>query len=256
MTKIPRLALALVLFAASRAPAQSPVPPGRALLQRMHAAYDGKWYRTLTFVQRTIVARPTGVVDTTTWYESLSGPARLRIDQGSPALGNGVLYTADSSFRVRDGALLRASAGGNVFLPLIMGVYLQPVDVTERQLRGFKFDLDRSTEGVWLGRPAIIIGASAPTDSLTPQFWIDTERMIAVRVRGTLFGAQSSDITLGGYEKIGAAWLATRVVIATGPQRQMEEYSDWKAGMALPESLFDVSQWRAAPHWASERKLP
>jgi hypothetical protein len=247
------MALVLLLAAASSASAQSPASPGRALLQRMHAAYDGKWYRTLTFVQRTIVARPTGVVDTTTWYESLSGPARLRIDMGLPSLGNGVLYTADSSFRIRGGTLQSANASGNLFLPLIMGVYLQPIDVTERQLRAFKFDLDRSTEGTWLGRRAIIIGASAVTDSLSPQFWIDAERMVAVRVRGTLFGARSSDIELGGYEKIGAAWLATRVSITTGAQRQTEEYSDWKAGMDLPEALFDVAHWGAAAHWASKK---
>src|SRR4051812_25436296 len=69
---------------------------GTELLARMHDAYSGKWYKTLTFVQRTIVTRPTGAVDTTTWYEALKSPDRLRIDFGNPSQGNGALYTVDS----------------------------------------------------------------------------------------------------------------------------------------------------------------
>jgi hypothetical protein len=44
---------------------------GTELLQRMHDAYAGKWPRTITFVQKTTITRPNGVVDTSTWYEAL-----------------------------------------------------------------------------------------------------------------------------------------------------------------------------------------
>jgi hypothetical protein len=236
--------------------AQATPAAGRGVLQRMHAAYDGKWYRTLTFTQRTVITRASGAVDTAIWYESLSGPARLRIDIGAPSLGNGSLYTADSSISVRNGAVVRASAPGNVFLPLIMGAYLQPVDVTERQLRAFKFDLGLSYENTWHGRPAVVVGASAPGDSLSPQFWIDTERLVLVRARGTLFSSQMSDIDVGGYEKVGAAWLATRISFVIGALRQAEEYMDWKANVELSEALFDVAQWKTAPHWVGGKKRP
>src|SRR3982751_2746392 len=73
---------------------------GVELLTRMHDAYAGKWYRTLTFVQKTTVTRPTGVVDTSTWYEALKSPDRLRIDFGDPSKGNGALYTTDSLYVV------------------------------------------------------------------------------------------------------------------------------------------------------------
>ena len=62
---------------------------GTELLQRMHDAYAGKWYKTLTFVQKTTITRPTGVVDTSTWYEALKSPDRLRIDFDDPSKGNG-----------------------------------------------------------------------------------------------------------------------------------------------------------------------
>ena len=113
---------------------------------------------------------------------------------------------------------------------------------------------DRSYAATWKDRRAIVVGASSPGDSLAPQFWIDAERLVVVRVRGALFGPQGSDIDVGGYERVGRAWLATRISMAIGTQRQTEEYFDWKADVALPESLFDVEQWSTAVHWAKPVK--
>ena len=122
---------------------------GTALLQRMHDAYDGKWYKTLTFVQKTTITRPSGVVDTSTWYESLKSPDRLRIDFGDPAKGNGALYTADSLYVVRGGKVTRTIASGNPFLPFVAGVYDQPVETTLRQLAPYHFDLSRIRTDTW-----------------------------------------------------------------------------------------------------------
>ena len=188
---------------------------GVAVLERMRAAYAGKWYSTLTFTQQTIVARANGVTDTTTWYEALSGPARLRIDMGLPSLGVGALFTADSTYVVRGGQLRRTDPVGNPFLPLIMGVYLQPVSETVRQLTLFGFDVTRVTTGSWEGRSVTIVGAASNTDSTSAQFWIEDERQVVVRVRGAARGTSGAYIHLGGYEHVGAAWLATNVSIAS-----------------------------------------
>ena len=104
--------LALGSACASPNPGVTRVAPatGVELLQRMHDAYDGKWYKTLTFVQKTTLTRPNGVVDTSTWYEALKSPDRLRIDFGDPAKGNGALYTADSLYVVRGGKITRTVA--------------------------------------------------------------------------------------------------------------------------------------------------
>ena len=56
----------------------------------MRLAYQGKWFRTVTFVQKTTQTR-NGVTDTSTWYEALKSPDRLRIDFGDPNNGNGVI---------------------------------------------------------------------------------------------------------------------------------------------------------------------
>src|SRR6478672_11866746 len=130
---------------------RTPPSNGVELLTRMHDAYAGKWPSTITFVQRTIVARPNGVVDTTTWYEAPKSPDRLRIDFGDPSKGNGALYTTDSLYVVRGGKITRSLASGNPFLPFVAGVYDQPLETTLRQLAPYKFDLSRIRADTWQG---------------------------------------------------------------------------------------------------------
>ena len=100
-------------------------------------------------IQKTTLTRPNGVVDTSTWYESLKSPDRLRIDFGDPAKGNGALYTADSLYVVRGGKVTRTIASGNPFLPFVAGVYDQPVEATLRQLAPYHFDLSRIRTDTW-----------------------------------------------------------------------------------------------------------
>jgi hypothetical protein len=51
---------------------------GHDVLARMHDLWQGKWFRTFTFVQRTTFPdRPAQ-----TWYETIENPGRLRSTSG------------------------------------------------------------------------------------------------------------------------------------------------------------------------------
>jgi hypothetical protein len=237
------------------AQAQSVPKTGAEVFQRMHDAYAGKWYRTLTFVQKTTQRRPNGTDSVSTWYESLrqvNGMTQLRIDVGDPSAGNGVLYTADSSWRVRDGKLTTTSAGGNEFLPLIEGVYFNPVEQTLRELASTKTDMSRVIEGKYDGRRVWIIGVTSTADTTSPQIWVDAERNVAVRaILSPAANIPVLDIHLDGYVPIGDTWLSSKItMLQGGAPRQSEEYRDWKVNVALPAALFDVATWTSAPHWA------
>lgn len=95
---------------------------GLDLLRTMHDAYQGKWYRSLTFTQQTTRRRPDGSDTVSTWYESVlqseAKGTQLRIDIGDPAAGNGTLYTADSTIVLRGGKIVAARAGGNALVPV------------------------------------------------------------------------------------------------------------------------------------------
>lgn len=225
---------------------------GRGVLGRMHAAYAGRWYQSLAFVQHTTFIRPDGTRDTVTWYESLKGPDLLRIDFGAPTAGRGGIFTAESSFVFRDGKLFRSGAEGNPFLPVLMGVYLQPVEQTVRGLAHHGIDVAKMHRAVWEGRPAFVVGAANAADSVMPQFWVDAERLVVVRMRvPPAPGAPPMDIRIDDYVPVGGGWLGTRIAISlNGAPRQLEEYTEWSTQAPIADALFDRQQWVTASHWA------
>jgi hypothetical protein len=244
------LAILALALPHSRVEAQQPAD-GRAVLQQMFAAYDGKWYKTLTFVQRTIFHRPDGTTNTQTWYEAVSGPSKLRIDRDSATSGNGTLYSGDSTFVVQNGVVVRRVGSGNPFMPLIMGVYLQPVERTAQELSGHGMDLGKVRRDSWRGRPAWVVGASSPSDTTSPQFWIDTERLVLVRMMIKAGSGATYDVDVDGYERTGNGWLATKIVMRSGGRPAQEEYyEDWKVDVELDPELFDPARWKTARHWA------
>jgi outer membrane lipoprotein-sorting protein len=251
-------AAALFVTACASAPhSDKPLPAprdGTELVTRMHDAYAGKWYKTLTFVQKTTRRKPDGTDTVSVWYESLLSPDRLRIDIGSPSEGNGVIYTADSLYVVRKGALVRTIADGNVFLPFVAGIYTQPVERSLAQIAPYKFDLSRVRLDMWDGRPVYVVGARDAQDLDSPQFWIDAERLIALRMLVPLVPngkAKAQDIRLEKYVETGGGWLATTVrMLDAGELLQGEDYSDWKTGVALSPEFFVAEKWGAVPHWA------
>ena len=255
-TNLLMLAIA-VTGCASPNPANNRTLPanGIELLTRMHDAYAGKWYKTLTFVQKTTVTRPTGAVDTSTWYESLKSPDRLRIDFGDPSKGNGALYTTDSLYVVRGGKVTRTIPSGNPFLPFVAGVYAQPVDTTLRQLSSWKFDLSKIRADTWQGAPVYVVGANSPADLDSPQFWVEREHLQPVRFLVKLSpapDAKPNDIRLEKYVPVGGGWLATHVTIMEGTVvRQAEDYSSWRGDVSLPNDFFVAEKWSDTPHWFS-----
>ena len=244
----------LLAVAVAAVASASPPKDGVALLKQIREAYLGKWFKTVTFVQQTIRKNPqTNVTDTTTWYEALRSPDRLRIDFGDPAKGNGALYTADSLYVVRSGKVTRSVASGNPFLPFVAGVYDQPLDTTVRQIQAYKFDLSRITTANWQGRSVYVVGGTAG-DTTKPQFWVDRDRLILLRMIVPLnpaAPAELADIRLDDYVRVGGGWLATRVgIMVGGEMRQQEQYSDWRANVDLPRDFFVPQKWTEVPHWA------
>jgi hypothetical protein len=237
------------------APTQAQASPGRAVLEKMHVAYAGKWYRTLTFVQKTTQYRPGQPERVQTWWESLRYTpqygVQLRIDSGDLTSGNGSLYTADSTWIIRGGMLAQIRPSGNEFLPWIEGVYVQPIDLTERQVRAMGIDLAKTRKATWRNRPVTIVGASLVDDTTHSQAWIDDERQVIVRMMVVDSGRPTLSVFLDDYVRVGGGWLETKVdIYQDGVLRQREEYSDYAVDMPLPDALFDLAQWQTAPHWA------
>ena len=56
------------------------------------------------------------------------------------------------------------------------------MDTTLRQIQPYKFDLSKLYATTWEGRATYVVGAASASDTTAPQFWIDTDRMIVVRM--------------------------------------------------------------------------
>jgi len=257
-----RVVLSLLALVASCATASGQTDTtapadGRALLARMHDRYTKRWFQSLTFVQRTTQRRPDGTTQVSTWYESLRG-TRLRIDMGDLTAGNGALYTPDSLYVVRAGKVVRAMAEGNPFLPLIMGVYIQPLEQTLAQVAPLKVDLSRIRVQDWEGKPTYVVGSVSPSDTTSPQIWVERDRLIVTRFLLPLFPTPDhrvQDVRLESNVAVGNGWLATRVrMLDQGNALQTEEYSNWRANVPLRESFFQVEHWSEGEHWAGMRR--
>jgi hypothetical protein len=231
---------------------------GRDALEAMRSGYGGRWYTTLTFVQKTTKRSLDGKQTVETWYESLrhtdASGTQLRIDLGPPSAGNGVLYTATETRRFRAGKEVETRQGGNALLPLIEGVYLQPIERTVAELQPTGVDLSRPVvTGRWEKRPVWILGATSPSDVRSPQIWVDAERKVVVRaLLPPVPGAPLMDIRIGRWVPLAGGWLGTRCeFLVDGKLDQAEDYSDWKAGVTLSDALFDPATFASAPHWAA-----
>jgi hypothetical protein len=212
----------------------------------MRERYLGKWYRTLTFVQKTTL--PDGKVET--WYEAAELPGKLRIDIAPLEGKNTLLFRNDTLYDFKGGKLAETKPLIHPLMVLGFDVYAQPVDKTLAQLRELGFDLSKVHEGEWQGRPAYVVGA-APGDSLTRQFWIDQERLYFVRMvePGKKEPTAKVETQFNKYIPMGQGWLETEVrFMVNGETRMLEEYTEPKANVKLDPSIFDPSRW-VAPGW-------
>jgi hypothetical protein len=242
--------ITILACAPPRPPAPAPSVPHYAtaedLITAMHARYAGKWYSTLTFVQKNTRYLADGRTDTSTWSEALRLPGKLRIDVEPRANGNGNIYRNDTVYVFNSGRLVRQARAPHPLLLLGFDVYFIPVDRSLATLREIGFDLSRMHQGTWQGRPAYIVGA-APGDTRSRQFWIDRDRLVFVRMiepsrRDT---TKTAEIRFNRYYAVGDAWLAPEVeFLIDGARDFLEEYTEIKTGVALNESLFDPGKWR------------
>ncbi len=244
-----RLCTLLVGIALGLTPALTAVEPprnGEELIRQMHDRYDGKWYGTLTFVQKTTL--PNGTLET--WYEALTAPGLLRIDVAPLDSMNTMIFRNDSIYDFRGGKLLRAKEMIHPLMVLGFDVYVPDPAVTVRKLKALQFDLSKLHETTWQGRPTYVVGAVAG-DSISPQFWIDKERLYFVR---SLEPSQKNPATIldtrfEKYRPMGDAWLEMEVVFLAGGEVKMrEEYTEPRVGVKLDPALYDVRKW-TPPTW-------
>ena len=219
---------------------------GEQLITAMHKKYAGKWYKTLTFVQKNTEYKPDGTIQNSTWYEALSSPGNLRIDFDPPEKGNGLLFAGGMQHTFDDGKLTRSQALIHPLLVLAFDVYMQPIEKTVSQLKELKIDLAVLHEDTWQGKDVYVVGAKKD-DLRTSQFWIDKKNLYFVRML-QLVGKNKDHLQetqFNKYQKVkGGGWVSPEVVfMVDGKRNWIEEYSDIQTDVALDANLFNTQSW-------------
>ena len=222
---------------------------GEDLIKAMHKKYEGKWYKTLTFVQKNTQYRPDGTTRNSTWYESMELPGKLRVDFGPLEDKTGMMFVDGNQVNFNKGKLVRTQARLHPLMVLGFDVYGQPASKTVSQLKELKFDLSVIRKDTWEGRAVYVVGA-AKDDLKSRQFWIDKEHLYFVRSLQPAGpnGERVSETQFNKYTKVkGGGWIAPEVVfLADGKRVFLEEYTEIKTGMEFEAALFDPKKWAEA----------
>lgn len=239
------LKLLLLLLVLTVSVCAAKIKDGEQLVAAMHKKYDGKWYKTLTFVQKNTETKPDGAVEKSIWYEAISLPGNLRIDFDPLASRNGLMFTGGMQHSFKDGKLERSRESLHPLVVLGFDVYMQPVEKTSAQLKSLKFDLSILREDVWQNRPVYVVGA-AKGDGKTAQFWVDKKNLYFVRMirPSGKNNEHVSETQFNKYQKAKGGWVSPEVVFLTdGKQTFLEEYEDIQIDPPLDAKLFDAASW-------------
>ncbi|HEV2353404.1 MAG TPA: hypothetical protein VGR89_04130 [Puia sp.] len=224
------------LTGSAAARAASPPPTGRAVIEKMHNRYAGKWYRTFTFAQTTQVYRGDSLRSTQTWHEFIRFPDRFRMDFGSPDSGNCVIFRGDSAYRFHNGKLRSVAINNNEGLIFLLGgMFFYSLDETCRILSdSLHYDLGPAREDTWQGRPVFVIGKSDGN-----QLWIDQTNLLLVRML-KLDQKETMDARFEDWKPFNGGYSETKCQFyINGKLVQVETYYDCKAGVPLADSVFD-----------------
>lgn len=220
------------------------------LIEAMQKKYAKSWYRTATFVQKTTNIDKDGNRKVETWYEAMFLPGSLRIDFTPTKDGNGILFTNSQIYVFKNGKVDTSRAYVHPLMVLGFDVYGLPRSDVIEKLKGLKFDLSIFREDTWQGRPVYVVGAKAG-DAHSAQFWIDRKNLYFVRMirPAGRDGTQTQETQFNKYQKLGGGWMSPEVVfLVDGKVATIEEYSDLRANVTLPDKLFDPQSFGTV-HW-------
>ena len=236
--------------ATSKSASTARVTSANGLLQAMHDRYDGKYVKTLSFLQNNTSYTPTGQERKSQWYEHLGVPGKLRI-AFLPATQKSGLVQVDNRVATFDNGIrvdFRPSI--NPLLLLTADVYVAPMASITRGLDSLHVDTEIIRSDDWEGKAVYVVGAKAG-DTTSNQFWVDKDNLRLVRfIQRATAGQRTivSDTRVKNYKEIEGFDIPTEfLVIRNGRPFWREEYANVRINDEFPEGTFDLARWNDIP---------
>ena len=233
--------------AAAAVPAAPVINDGRSLVAAMRQKYGTQWFKTLAFTQNNTLYSQRGGQTTSQWRQQIAVPGKLRIDYLPLSQRSGVLFDGSRVHTFDNGRAIDAQPGVNVVLLVSADLYVLALDRATTLLDSLGFDLTKLRRDTWDGQPAFVVGAAAG-DSTASQFWIDSERLVALRVvqkerRGTRDIV--TDVRFGKFAEFGGIPIATEILqYRDGRLVFREQRVDVRVNEPIPDATFDATKWK------------
>jgi hypothetical protein len=221
-----------------------------ALLKAMHDRYDGKYLKTMSFLQNNTQYTSTGQEKKSQWYEHIEAPGKLRI-VFLPATGkNGLVQVNDKVASFDNGIRVDFRPSINPLLLLTSDVYVAPVAMITRSLDSLHVDTDIMRNDEWEGEPVYVVGAKAG-DTTSNQMWVDRDHLRLVRfIQSQKAGDRTmvSDTRVTSYKEIDGFDIPTEfLVLRNGRPVWREQYADVRINGEFPAGTFDQARWNDIP---------
>src|SRR5438270_8728985 len=150
------------------------------LLKAIHDRYDGKFLKTMSFLQNNTQYTATGTEVKSQWYEHIEVPGKLRIAFLPATTKSGMVQVDNKVASFDNGIRVDFRPSINPLLLLTADVYVAPVATITRALDSLHVDSNIIRSDVWDGQPVYVVGAKAG-DSTSTQMWVDADNLRLVR---------------------------------------------------------------------------
>jgi hypothetical protein len=220
------------------------------LVGAMRDKYDGKYLRTLTFLQNNTRYTTTGEEQKSQWYQHVEAPGKLRIAFLPASQKSGLVQLGESVASFDNGMRIDFRPSVNPLLLLTVDAYSAPASSVLRALDSLGVDTKIVRTDQWEGRPVYVVGAKAG-DTTSNQVWVDAEHLRLARFiqrvgRGER--AMLNEIRVRSYRDIEGYQIPTDILtLRNGRPVWREQRTDIRINDELPANVFDQALWRDIP---------
>jgi hypothetical protein len=237
--------------AATRLPGSGiAVTTSSGLIKAMHDRYDGKYLKTMSFLQNNTAYTASGQEQKSQWYEHIEIPGKLRIAFLPAAQRSGMVQVDDRVATFDNGIRVDFRPSVHPLLLLTADVYVAPVAAIMRGLDTLDVDSEIVRTDEWEGHPVYVVGAKAG-DSTSNQMWVDRDHLRLVRfIQRNKSGDRTivSDMRIQNYKEIQGFEVPTEFLfLRNGRPVWREQYADVKVNEEFPTGTFDQAKWYDIP---------
>jgi hypothetical protein len=216
----------------------------------MNDRYDGKFLKTMTFLQNNTRYTTTGEEQKSQWYEHVQAPGKLRIAFLPATQKSGLVQVDDRVASFDNGIRIDFRPSVNPMLLLTVDVYAAPIANILKSLDSLGVNADLLRTDDWEGRPVYVVGAKAG-DTTSNQFWVDREHLRLLRFIQRERQAERtivSDTRVKDYREVGGYDVPTEILLLrNGRPVWREQRTNIRGNVELSPDVFDQALWRDIP---------